>query len=469
MKNISVNYSENEGIFLPGYIHQSKALGQDWAHLSPGLPFVFGSQKDIREYAGRKGWLTKNSDLNTMYKTNQSDNLTLRSTVEPIKNFRIELTANKTTSNSHSEYYRWDDDINSFNSFSPTETGSFSISVISFLTAFVSDNNEYESNTFNNFRDYRLIIAQQLAEQNPNFNPNTIDASVSWHPNSDYPIEIDDGYTIDFNGDTIPIVTGGYGATSQEVMLPAFLAAYSGSDPYSSRLSAFPAIPLPNWRITYDGLMRIPYLKKRFKQLSLSHSYRSTYSVGSYQTNLNYIDGDEVNLNNMSYHVQREISQVTINEQFSPLFKIDMMWKNSLLTKIELKKSRVLALSLANSQLTETNSSEYILGVGYRIKDVEFKMFSGGSRKKLSSDLDLKFDVNLTNNKTIIRKVVENVEQLTMGQRLLKIKLSADYVVNQRLNIKAFYDKVVTNPFISTSFPSAVTNIGFSLRFTLSG
>ena len=226
---------------------------------------------------------------------------------------------------------------------------------------------------------------------------------------------------------------------------------------------------MPNWTITYDGFIKIPYIKKTFKQFTIGHAYRSTYSVGSFQTNLNYGNGDEINMNNMSYHVAREISQVTINEQFSPLFKVDMTWKNSLLTKIEFKKSRVLALSLANNQLTETGSQEYVFGVGYRIKDVEFKMFSGGSGKKISSDLDLKLDFNLMNNKTVIRKVIEDVEQITMGQQLIKIKFSADYVVNQRLNIKLFYDRAITNPFISTTFPSSITNVGFSIRFTLAG
>ena len=453
VKNISVNYSENKGIFLPGYLKKPQFLGQDWSHMSPGLPFAFGSQKDIRGYAGSQGWITKSSDLNTLYKRNSSQNLTLRSTVEPIKQFRIELTANKTTSNDHTEYFRWDDDMDNFNSFSPNESGRYSISFISSWTAFRKDNDDYESKTFNNFRNYRTIIANQLAEQNPNFN-GYID------PVTGYPVEYD-------NNDTT--LKGGYGATSQEVMIPAFLAAYRGKDPSNSKLTEFPAIPLPNWRITYDGLIKIPFIKKRFKQFSLGHSYRSTYSVGSYQTNLDYGKGDEVNYNNMSYHVSREISQVTINEQFSPLFKVDMTWKSSLLTKVEFKRSRVLALSLANNQLTETGSQEYIIAVGYRIKDVEFKMFSGGRGKKVSSDLDLKLDFNIMNNKTIIRKVIEDVEQITMGQQVFKIKFSADYVVNQRLNIKAFYDRVITNPFISTTFPSSITNVGFSLRFTLAG
>ncbi|MAU36420.1 MAG: cell surface protein SprA [Flavobacteriales bacterium] len=457
VKNIAVNYSENQGILLPGYLNQSKVFGQDWRRLSPGLPFAFGSQKDIRSRAAQNGWISKNSALNTMYKTTSSNNLTLRSNVEPIKQLKIELTANKTTSKNNTEYFRWDDEINNFNSFSPSESGSFSISFISLKTAFKRDNDDDESEVFNNFRNNRLIIAKQLAQNNPNFNGGL-------DPITGFPAE----YII-YTGDTFQTLIGGYGETSQEVMIPAFLAAYAGSDPLNSKLTAFPSIPLPNWRITYDGFVRIPYIKKRFKQFTIGHAYRSTYTVGSYQSNLNYENGDEINMNNMSYHVAREISQVTINEQFSPLFKLDMTWKNSLLTKIEFKRSRILSLSLANNQLTETGSKEYVFGIGYRIQDVEFKIFSGGSGKKISSNLDLKLDFNLMNNKTVIRKIVEDVEQLTMGQQLIKIKFSADYVISQRLNIKAFYDKSITNPFISTTFPSAITNIGFSLRFTLAG
>ena len=463
VKNVSLNYSENKGTFLPGYLNQPHFLGQDWSALSPGLPFAFGSQRDIRNYAGNQGWITKNSALNTLYKTNTSTNLTLRSTLEPINQFKIELTANKTTSHNATEYFRWDDFQDRFNHFSPMETGGHSISFISWSTAFKRDNDDYESSTFSQFRGYRADIARQLAANNPNFNGG-ID------PVTGYPTEY-----VTYPGDTLPTLIGGYGATSQEVMIPAFLAAYGGRNPNNSKLTSFPSIPLPNWRITYDGLIKIPAIKKRFKAFSFGHAYRSTYSVGSYTTNLDYKDEDkdgftdEINLNNMSYHVSREISQVTINEQFSPLFKVDMTWKNSLITKVEIKKSRVLALSLANNQLTETNSNEYVIGTGYRIKDVEFKMLSGGRGKKVSSDLDLKLDLNIRNNKTVIRKVIENEEQITMGQRILSIKFSADYVLNQRLNIKVFYDRVVTNPFISTTFPGAITNGGFSLRFTLAG
>ena len=146
-----------------------------------------------------------------------------------------------------------------------------------------------------------------------------------------------------------------------------------------------------------------------------------------------------------------------------------MTWKSSLITKLEIKKNRTLNLSLSNNQLTEIKGSEYVIGTGYRLKDLEFRFRSGGRGKKISSDLDIKLDLNIRNNKTVIRKIVENDEQTTMGQQTISIKFSADYVVNSRLNLKMFYDKVITNPFITTSYPGAITNAGFSLRFTLAG
>ena len=143
-----------------------------------------------------------------------------------------------------------------------------------------------------------------------------------------------------------------------------------------------------------------------------------------------------------------------------------MTWKNSLITKLEIKKNRTLNLSLSNNQLTEIKGSEYVIGTGYRVKDLEFRFRSGGRGKKISSDLDLKLDLNIRNNETVIRKIVENDEQTTMGQQTISIKFSADYVVNSRLNLKMFYDKVITNPFITTTYPGAITNYRFSLRFT---
>ena len=213
VKNISISYSENRGTLMPGFVPQPSFLGQQWSSMAPSIPFVLGSQREIRNTAASKGWITQDSSLNTQFKQNSSTNLTLRSTVEPIKQFRIELNASKNISSNNQEYFRWDNIQNGFNSFSPTETGSYSISFISFPTAFVGNNDDYSSATFAKFRGYRATIANRLASQNPNFNP-TLNSFTG------FPIE----YSV-INGDTV--VTGGYGPTSQEVIIPAFLAAFS--------------------------------------------------------------------------------------------------------------------------------------------------------------------------------------------------------------------------------------------------
>ena len=332
-----------------------------------------------------------------------------------------------------------------FSSFSPSQQGTFSISFISWRTAFNKNNEDFSSETFAKFRNYRNEISKRIAAQNPNYSG-----------------------LIDSTG-----FPEGYGSTSQEVLIPAFLAAYSGKDALGASLNSMPIIPLPNWRVNYDGLMQIKIIKKRFQAFTIGHAYRSTYSIGSFASSLDYIENNGysalINTNTGNFFSKYEIGQVTINEQFSPLIKIDMTWKNSLITKLEVKKNRTLSLSLSNNQLTEINGSEYVIGTGYRIKNLEFNFRSAGRKKKISSDLDLKLDLNIRNNKTVIRKIVEDIEQITMGQQIVSIKFSADYVISSRLNFKAFYDKVITNPFISTTYPGAITNAGFSLRFTLAG
>ena len=446
VKNISVNLTQNKGTFIPGFLPESHFFGQHWGEVAPGIPFVLGSQRDIRFLAGQNGWLTQNENMNTLFKKNASTNLVLRSTVEPFHKFRIEFTANKMQSLNEQEFYRWSDDDNMFAHFSETQNGTFSMSFISFGTAFVGNNKEDESKVFQQFRNYRNEIAKRIAVQNPNYNG-----------------------IIDSTG-----FPTGYGSTSQDVLIPAFLAAYSGQDALGVSLNTMPKIPLPNWRINYDGLMQIKFIKKRFQTFTIGHAYRSTYSVGSFVSSLDYDDNSSgwsssINPNTGNFFSEFEIGQVTINEMFTPLIKIDMTWKNSLITKLEIKKNRTLNLSLSNNQITEINGSEYVIGTGYRIKDLEFKFKSAGRSKKISSDLDLKLDLNIRNNKTVIRKIVEDEEQTTMGQQTISIKFSADYVVNSRLNLKMFYDKVITNPFIDITYPGSITNAGFSLRFTLAG
>jgi len=277
----------------------------------------------------------------------------------------------------------------------------------------------------------------------------------------------------DYTGATVA-ETGfpdGYGSTSQEVLIPAFLAAYGGVSPKFISLDVFPSILSikPNWRLTWDGLSRVEWIKKYFKTISIGHTYRSTYSVGSYNTNLNFLaneDGLSTTRDLLeNYLPLREINSVSINEQFSPLLNVDMTWNNSLTTKVELKKTRNLTLSFSNQQLTEVRSQEYIIGAGYRISDLE--IFVG--QKKFKSDLTLRVDLSLRENWTILRQLTDVPDQITSGQSILSIKTNADYVLSDRFNLRFFIDFSRNKPFVSLSYPTSTTSIGFSVRFTLAG
>jgi cell surface protein SprA len=470
VKNVSFTYSQGNGTFMPGFLPSPVALGQDWNRSdglpAPGLGFVFGDQNtNIRQTACDHSWLSQDSALNNAFTTKFTENFTARASVEPFTKFLIEITATRTFSRNHTEYFKYNSDttIKTFQSFNPTESGAYSVSFLSWNTSFVTDNSTtHQNQTFEDFKAYRIIIAERLAAENPNYNPNS-----SWS----------NPYTLDTISNTwFPT---GYGPTSQDVLIPAFLAAYTGRDPATIGLTPFKEkfslrdIPMPNWKITYDGLSKIAFFKKYLKTISLGHSYKSTYAVAAYVTNVEFTDPDGDGFTQVrdelskNFLPKREIGQITITEQFSPLFSVDMTWNNSLLSNFEIKKSRDLSLSFANNQMTDISSSEYIVGLGYRIKDVVINIGGRGKTKKLKSDLNIKADLSIKTNKTVLRKLIEDVNQISTGQRLITINTSADYLINEKFTIKFFFDKIITTPFVSSQFPNANTNAGFSLKFTL--
>tara|TARA_Y100000385_G_scaffold249459_1_gene270838 strand:+ start:5713 stop:12858 length:7146 start_codon:yes stop_codon:yes gene_type:complete len=445
VKNISISYRQNQGVVLPGFNKKPHFFGQDWDAMAPGIPFALGSQNiDIRELSSQGGWLTSNTDLNQFFKLTNSETLNLRGTLEPIKGFRIELTANRTKTNNSQEIYKYDPNLGDYESFNTIENGSHSISFISWNTSFIKDDDNYSNATFQQFRDNREVIANRLAGSNP-YDNSIVDST---------------GYPL------------GYQSNSQDVLIPAFLAAYSGKNASSVGLNNFPNIPLPNWRINFDGLRNLKWIKKRMNNIVLSHSYQSTYSVGNYVTSLDYEEGfdqwpNAINEATLNYYDKYEINQVTLRESLNPLFKIDMTFKNSMTARLEIKKERTLSLGLSNNQLTDRSSDEWIVGTGYRIKELSFNVRAAGKQRKISSDLDLKLDFSLRSNKVIIRKIEENQEEITGGNSVITLKFTADYVVSSRFNLRLFFDKVMTNPYVSNTFPSAITNGGFSVRFTL--
>ena len=444
-RNLNLTFSESNGTRLPGFLPTPGFFGQDWELMAPGTAFILGSQEDIRQKAVMNGWITNNPLLNTPFSRGHTQNINARSQFEPLPNMRIEVTGMRNYSRNRTEYFKADT-LGVFDSFSAMTAGNFSISYFSLATTFEkADKRFHSSEVFESFKDYRFEIAQRLARENP-----------YW-----------DGTVSDTTG-----FPSGYGPTSQDVLVPAFLAAYAGRNPATMKMNYFPQIPMPNWRMTYDGLSRIPFIEKHFQSVTIGHSYRSTFTIANFRSDIRYreIDGYQTALDMASgnFVPEYEIAQVSIAEQFNPLVNIDMTWRNSLITRFEYRKTRNIALSLANNQVTDTRSNEIVIGGGYRFKDLAFNMIQpGGGRQRVQSDLVLRMDLSIRENRTVLRKLVENVDQISTGQEILSINTSAEYQISPRVQFRFFFDRTINNPFVSNQFRNTNTHGGFSFRFML--
>jgi len=201
----------------------------------------------------------------------------------------------------------------------------------------------------------------------------------------------------------------------------------------------------------------------------MNHSYRSTYSVGSFNNNPFYvydtISGIPIITDLQgNFMVEQNINTVSINENFSPLLDINMDWKNSLTTRFEYKRSRTVAMNMANTQVNEVNSVEFIAGAGFRFNQVPLII----NKKEFTSDLNIRLDLSMRNNRTVIRKLEDiSGSEITAGQTIFSLKASADYMLGDKFIVRAFYDQRLTTPYISNSYPNANYNVGFSLTFTL--
>jgi cell surface protein SprA len=452
LKTVNVTYSDNAGTLLPGYKKGTQMMGMDEHFDGPTPGFIFGSQHDIRGRAiattqdddPNNDWLVQTPSINTPYTNTSTQNLSIRANAEPFPDLKVELTATRTQSKSKSEFFRWSDIEDRYVSDAPTETGTFSTSYLTYSTSFEKNGDK----TFQAFLDARPNISARLGSNNPNSQ-----SSVG-------------GYA------------EGYNETAQDVLIPSFLAAYSGRNSASSSLEQFPKVPKPNWRVTYDGLSKLEKIKKYFKSFTLSHAYRSSYNVSGYTSNLLFSDPDgdgytaiKENVssisNNPNFLSRTQINTVTISEQWSPLIKLEMTLNNSILVSFEYKKDRNLSLGLTSKTITEMMGKEIIGGLGYRLRDLKIPNLQIKG-KPIKSDLNLKGDISFRKNETVMRRIVEEVSQSTGGTNIISLKLSADYVISEKINIRIFYDRIINKPVISTSFPTTNTNAGVSLRLTLS-
>ena len=466
IKSASIDYSENYNSRVPGYTDSTRALGQNFSSMQPGLGYVFGKQPDENwlNMKAKQGVITRDTTFNLFYQQDMEQHLGFSAQVEPVREFLIDFNVEKTFSKNYTELFKDSTGLGDFKHYSPYAGGGFSVSYISFKTLFGKYNPNQLSGTFIKFQNYRQIIANRVASKNPYWkaagSPTTTDANGTVYPS-------------------------GYGRYSQDVLIPAFLAAYTGKSPYNISLlnqnnasiksNPFSGIaPLPNWHLTYTGLSKVPALANIFSSISLTHGYTSTLSMNSFTSALYYYDPyhlgapaflDTVSGNYVPYFL---VPNLTINESFSPLIGIDVTTTKQMNLHFEYRKSRTLSLSLIDYQLSETRGTGWTFGGSFRKKGVKlpFRLpFTKG--KKLDNDLTVRLDVSVDDNTQSNSQLDQTTAFSTGGQKVIALHPSVDYVMSTRVRLHFYFDQVRTIPYISTSAPITNTSAGVQISVSL--
>ena len=454
VRDVNISWSRNQGTTLPGFMPEPDLFGVNFSQNAPGAGFaLFGSQADIRQKAALNGWLSTDSLLIQPYYRQFTESVNAQGTVEPFRDFRITLSLSYGKTENYSSYYTFNNEFGEFRETNPRLTGSYNVTNVMIGTAFSKFNDEYFDKTFGKFLENRIVIAERLAQDNrmPGYTP--------------------DKYVYDSLAQAM--FPEGYKSNNQDVMIPALIAAYTGRDPHKVSLSALDKFPLPNWSVTYSGLTKIKGVRKVFKNFSISHAYSSTYSVGSYTNNLLY-EGDDVEYirnidENDNFRSRYVMEGVVLSEQFSPLIKINMTFINDLSLNFEYRQSRQIGLSFVNNQITEQRTKEWIVGAGYRIKNVGFKVNSGGAgKKRISSDIVLRADFSIRDNIRLLRKIDQSLNTPSEGAMITSINVYAEYEITRNISARLFYDMTLNKPYIANQFYNHNGRGGISLtyRFT---
>lgn len=490
VRNVSVSYRNTYSLSLPGFKTEiGSAFGQRNIDgiLSPGLDFALGAIDDsyVRK-AHSRGWL--NDSVTTPANTNSTEDVQVKITLEPVRDLKIDMSASRTVDKSQSIQFMYDN-------MPTTRSGSFTMTMITMKSAFSSIgdiNDNYNSKPFDDFISNLDIVQKRLENQ-------YLGTKYPSGKHKDLPFNPENG-TVD--------------KYSADVMIPAFLAAYSGKDASSSCLDIFPSMlkMLPNWSLSYSGLSKLSWFSERFKSFNVNHSYKSVYSVGAYNSYTNYIAsmGDlgyitDVTSGNLIPSSMYNVSTVSLNETFSPLIGVDMTFNSGLTGKVEYKKTRSLNLSMTSVALTENFSNDIVIGMGYKIKDLNLfgvkrlqdpaskkdskssrtsknsknskndkndtqssRTTTSRTRNTVSHDLNLRCDFSYRMQNAINRNIQTRINTGTNGSTAYKIALSADYTFSRMLTISGFLDWQKNVPLVSTnSYPTTTADFGVSMKFSL--
>ena len=460
-RNVSVRYRNSHSMSLPLFrpdIGNIFGQSRSYGPMSPGLDFAFGfSGEHYIDKALSRGWLMTDDGQTSPAVWSRTNELNIETNFEIFKGFKVQLTFNRTDNRTQQIQFMYDGMPTSL-SGSYTKTH---CAIASALRSSKADNGYY-SDAFAKFLQYIPIVRSRVEAQYAGLSyPDA--GFIAGTPQAGLPFD--------------PSI-GTVSETSSDVLIPAFVAAYSGSNASRATLDPFPSFAsvLPNWRITYEGLINLGNMRKTFKSFTLNHAYQCTYTVGSYSSYLNWISADGQNLGftldaltgkpmpSSPYN----ISSVAINESFAPLIGVSATMQNNIKFSAEYRDKRTLTLNSSAGQVVEATSRGLTFGAGYKIVNFNTVLKIKGSQKGVSNDLDLDANVSIQNNQALIRRIESNYTQATSGTKTVNINFTAKYILSRRVTLSAYFDHQVNTPIVTNSaFPTTNTSYGISMNLSL--
>jgi cell surface protein SprA len=465
VQNASLDYTENYNSRLPGFIPGVQFIDKELKGITPAFEYsMIGKRLDSNwlNTQERNGNLTKDPNFNLLFRQGFEQRFSARVMLEPIKTFIIDLKLEKTFTKEYSEFFK--DTSTSGNGYrthnNPLSAGGFSISYVALRTFFDRHDPNMISKQFENFQKYRITISEKVAGLNQ-----------YWLNSKDQYDE--EGYA------------KGYGKYAQDVLIPSFIAAYTGKEPgkvnllnqnnSSIRSNPFSGmLPMPNWNLLYNGLAAIPGISNVFSNISLTHGYNGNLSMNSFSSSLLYVDSsrfgapsflDPVSKNYVPYFL---IPNVTISERMEPLIGLNVTTVSQWSIRFEYKKSRILALSLVDYQLSENNSTEWVVGTSFRKRGLKLPFsIPGLNNNKLSNDLTFRLDVAVRDVFNTNSRLDQSNAYGTGGQKEITLQPSVDYVLNSKINLRFFFDQRRATPYISSAPPITNTRAGVNIRIAL--
>ncbi|MBS5614553.1 MAG: hypothetical protein KHX29_11065, partial [Prevotella buccalis] len=246
-------------------------------------------------------------------------------------------------------------------------------------------------------------------------------------------------------------------------------------------------------------LGKLPWFRDVFKSVTLNHSYKSIFAIGSYSS---YSTFQEF-MNGLGFVTNAttgmpvpssmyNVSAVSINETFSPLLGLDVTFNNNLTTRLEYRSTRVLNLSTTSVQINEAVSRDWVLGMAYKVNNLE--LFGGNKRRvvrrtkgngqqqqqqqnsstsnrnstRSNRDLNMRLDLSYRRQAAISRDIATMTSAASSGNTAFRLQFSADYTLSRLLTMTLYYDQQTNTPLLSSSsFPTTTHDFGVSLKFSL--